>query len=95
MRNMKALFNSLLIRGMIGGIGYGALFSAIVILPSRNPSEHIEWLLLIGVGAGFGLLVGLSAETVNQIRQARENKKYLDWKRRSKQIVRQPLYPED
>ena len=70
---INTLYHSRLIRGMLFGVLVGTMLSALGIL-----TERMEWLILIWIGAGVGLLVGLLLEVVSQIDQAHE-KRIRDW----------------
>lgn len=70
---INTLYHSRLIRGMLFGVLVGTMLSSLGILTRR-----MEWLILIWIGAGVGLLVGLLLEVVSQIDQAHE-KRIRDW----------------
>jgi hypothetical protein len=76
MPGMKALYQSRLIRGLLGGAAIAAVLCVYVMSKIENPALHKETLLLIGVGAAIGLIAGIVRESLDRRDNALRNKLY-------------------
>lgn len=90
---MAQLLKSYLLRGLLAGAAVGGM-AALVALWATSREVKLQWLLLIGAGAIVGLTAGIATESISQIRRARDERNFREWKDASKGIVRQPLYDE-
>jgi hypothetical protein len=73
---MKSLVRSCLISGMLIGAAPGI----VLLLPSiAMAAQRTACLVLIAIGSSLGLVIGLTLDTVAQIKRAPNNKSVIDW----------------